>query len=354
MDGAAPVRPLGRGGQWAQLQAEDAGDGEMMGRNDVATDVAESSHSSQPVQESTAGTGTRLAWLDVLRGWAALCVVFNHFGYFVPKALNSAVNHWINPGDYGVFVFFIVSGYIVPASLERKGSVRSFWVSRIFRLYPLYLFAVGGMIVLWAAGIGSLSGMNTDTVTASFADVFMLQSVLWAPTLPNVVWSLAYEMAFYLLLTALFLGGGHRRSGRYALIFGVAAVALGGLLRPGSLSFDLLTPGIVVAITDSVVLVGLVLVVAARGWPRTAGAVAAAVTGLLVIIFNSGYAAPWETFTIFALMFTGTALYRAENGQIPWRRVRLAVIVVFGLVLVAGLWHISPGGNPLSIRVGFN
>jgi peptidoglycan/LPS O-acetylase OafA/YrhL len=299
-------------------------------------------------------SGPRLAWLDALRGIAALCVVFDHLTYSVLQPVRSSVYHWFDPGQYGVFVFFIVSGYIVPASLERKGSVRSFWVSRIFRLYPLYLFAVGGMIVLWAAGIGSLSGMNTDTVTASFADAFMLQSVLWAPTLPNVVWSLAYEMAFYLLLTALFLGGAHRRSGRYALIFGVAAVALGGLLRPGSLSFDLLTPGIVVAITDSVVLAGLALTVAARGWPRTAGAVAAAVTGLLVIMFNSGYAAPWETFTIFALMFTGTLLYRAESGQVPWRRAHLAVIVVFGLVLVAGLWHISPGGNPLSIRVGFN
>ena len=50
---------------------------------------------------------------------------------------------WINPGNYGVFVFFIISGFIVPASLERKGSVRTFWVSRLFRLYPLYLFAIG-------------------------------------------------------------------------------------------------------------------------------------------------------------------------------------------------------------------
>jgi peptidoglycan/LPS O-acetylase OafA/YrhL len=74
------------------------------------------------------------------------------------------------------------------------------------------------------------------------ADVFMLQSVLWAPTLPNVVWSLAYEMVFYLLLTALFLGGAHRRSSRYALVFAVAALALGRVLRPGSLSFDLFTP----------------------------------------------------------------------------------------------------------------
>jgi peptidoglycan/LPS O-acetylase OafA/YrhL len=154
------------------------------------------------------------------------------------------------------------------AWLERKGSIRSFWVSRACRLYPLYLVAVGVMIVLWACGIGSLAGMNSDPVTSSFADVFMLQSVLWAPTLPNVVWSLAYEMVFYLMLTALFLGGVHRRSSRYALVFGAAAVALGGILNPGTLSCSLFTPGVVVAITDSVVLAGLVLALAGRGRSR--------------------------------------------------------------------------------------
>jgi len=105
-------------------------------------------------------------------------VVFDHLTYSVFQPVRDSVYHWFDPGQYGVFVFFLVSGYIVPASLERKGSVRGFWVSRVFRLYPLYLFALSAMIVLWASGIGSLSGMDSDAVTASFADVFMLQSVL--------------------------------------------------------------------------------------------------------------------------------------------------------------------------------
>jgi peptidoglycan/LPS O-acetylase OafA/YrhL len=284
----------------------------------------------------------RLAWLDALRGIAALCVVFDHLTYSVLQPVRDSVYQWFDPGQYGVFVFFLVSGYIVPASLERKGSVRGFWVSRVFRLYPLYLFAVGAMIVLWASGIGSLSGMDTNTVTASFADVFMLQSVLWAPTLPNVVWSLAYEMVFYLLLTALFLGGVHRRSSRYALVSAVAALALGRVLQPGSLSYDLFTPGVVVAITDSLILVGLVLALAGRGRSRTAGAALAAATGLLVVMFNSGYAAPWESFAIFALMFTGTMLYRAETGAYPWRRAFYVVTGVAGFVLVAAQLHSSP------------
>ena len=284
----------------------------------------------------------RLAWLDALRGIAALCVVFDHLSYSVLKPVRDSVYQWFDPGQYGVFVFFLVSGYIVPASLERKGSVRGFWVSRVFRLYPLYLFAVGAMIVLWASGIGSLSGMDTNTVTASFADVFMLQSVLWAPTLPNVVWSLAYEMVFYLLLTALFLGGVHRRSSRYALVSAVAALALGRVLQPGSLSYDLFTPGAVVAVTDSLILLGLVLALAGRGRSRTAGAGLAAATGLLVIMFNSGYAAPWESFAIFALMFTGTMLYRAETGAYPWRRAFYVLTGVAGFVLVAAQLHSSP------------
>src|ERR1700678_3481051 len=182
---------------------------------------------------------SRLAWLDALRGFAALCVVFDHGSTLLLLPVRSFLYQWFNLGQYGVFVFFLVSGYIVPASLERKGSIRGFWVSRVFRLYPLYLVAVGAMVVLWASGIGSLSGVNSDAVTSWFADVFMLQSVLWAPTVPNVVWSLAYEMVFYLMLTALFLGGVHRRSGRYALTFGVAAGILGGILNPGPLPYML-------------------------------------------------------------------------------------------------------------------
>jgi peptidoglycan/LPS O-acetylase OafA/YrhL len=322
---------------------------------DTATQPAPQARPGSRLATPRPAAAKRLAWLDALRGIAALCVVFDHLTYSVLQPVRNTVYQWFDPGQYGVFVFFLVSGYIVPASLERKGSIRGFWVSRVFRLYPLYLVAVGAMIVLWASGIGSLSGMNSDAVTSSFADVFMLQSVLWAPTVPNVVWSLAYEMVFYLMLTALFLGGVHRRSGRYALTFGVAAVVLGGILKPGTLSYSLLSPGIVVAITDGLILTGLVLALVGRGRTRIAGAALAAATGLLVVAFNSGYAAPWESFTIFALMFTGTVLYRAENGEYPWRRALPLVILVFGVVLVAALWHVSPEARSwVAIREGYN
>jgi peptidoglycan/LPS O-acetylase OafA/YrhL len=43
--------------------------------------------------------------------------------------------------------------------------------------------------------------------------------------------------------------------------------------------------------------------------------------------------------SILALMFTGTMFYRAEQGQYPWRRAIAIGVTVFGLAIVAGLWH---------------
>jgi peptidoglycan/LPS O-acetylase OafA/YrhL len=300
---------------------------------------------AQPTAPAPAGTGNRLAWLDVLRGIAALCVVFNHFGYFVPWQLNNPVNHWIDPGDYGVFVFFIISGYIVPASLERKGSVRTFWVSRIFRLYPLYLLAVGLAVVLSLAHIGGLRGEGADPATSVLSQLLMMSNVLAGENLPNVVWSLSYEMIFYLLLTALFMARIHQRSSRYALAFGVAAVALGGVLPQAYLNHNIWSPRLIALVADMVVLTGLALAVALRGMPRLLGAILAAMVGLTLLAFNGTWLFPWEALSILALMFTGTMLYRAEQGQYPWRKAIPIAVAVLGMSMAAGLWHHRAGSS---------
>src|ERR1700749_2447893 len=70
----------------------------------------------------------RMAWLDALRGFAALCVVFDHSSGIVLSRVHQLLFQCFEFGRYGVFVFFLVIGYIIPASLERTGSVREFWI----------------------------------------------------------------------------------------------------------------------------------------------------------------------------------------------------------------------------------
>jgi peptidoglycan/LPS O-acetylase OafA/YrhL len=48
---------------------------------------------------------------------------------------------------------------------------------------------------------------------------------------------------------------------------------------------------------------------------------------------------PWEALSILALMFTGTMLYRAEQGEYPWRRAIAIAVAVLGLAIAAGLWY---------------
>jgi peptidoglycan/LPS O-acetylase OafA/YrhL len=302
----------------------------------------------------SAATASRLAWLDALRGFAALCVVYDHGSTLLLRHAHNFLYQWFNFGQYGVFVFFLVSGYIVPASLERKGSVRSFWTSRAFRLYPMYVAAIVLAIVVYWTGHGPIGGAEHHPGASVTSWLLMMPNLLAGPNVPNVTWTLSYEMVFYLLLAALFSWRVHTRSGGYALAFGTGAIALGGLLPMAALTrwsqhyahgpFDLNV------IADVLILAGIVLAVTDKRWPARLGAGAAALTGLVLVTVNQGYPYPWSGLEILALMFTGTVVYRAERGQI--NRVAAAGIVAAVLVLitVAGLWHGASRGHQWQVQ----
>jgi len=80
------------------------------------------------------------------------------------------------------------------------------------------------------------------------------------------------------------------------------------------------------------------------------GAVLAAMVGLTLLAFNGTWLLPWEALSILALMFTGTMLYRAEQGQYPWWKAIPIAVAVLGMAIAAGLWHHLGGyGQPSAI-----
>jgi peptidoglycan/LPS O-acetylase OafA/YrhL len=285
--------------------------------------------------------GRRLVWLDALRGFAALFVVFDHLSYYVLQHVRADVYQYFDPGSYGVFVFFLVSGYIVPASLERRGSVRGFWVSRLFRLYPLYLVALAVAVVLWKVHLGLIANTNTDVQTSLLTHGLMLSNVLGTQNAINVIWTLSYEMAFYLLVTALFVTGKHQRSSRWALLFAIAAVALGGVLPMTAISRTFLGTQLVAELADLLIVAGVALAVTRTRLPKRIGALLAGGTALVLVCLNGNWVHPFEALTIMALMFTGTMLYRAERGDYPWRRAIPIAVAVFVLAILAGRWNVS-------------
>jgi peptidoglycan/LPS O-acetylase OafA/YrhL len=294
----------------------------------------------------------RLAWLDALRGIAALVVVFDHGSFLVVRQAKTLLSPWLDVGQYGVFVFFMVSGYIIPASLERRGSVRAFWISRGFRLYPLYLFGIVASVVAFRLGYGTIRGAQRDPSGAVASWLLMLPNLLNGPNVPNVTWTLSYEMTFYLLLAALFSVRAHRHSGSYALACGLVVVALGGVLPMSLLErgHGLLGPGHVDFAIDAVIIaaIGLSVIKPAGALRHVAigGAWLGALTGLLLLAVNQDqYPYPWSGYTILAFMFTGTLVYRAEQGQVRKATAAVIVVAVLAATIGGGLWHGAQHAN---------
>jgi peptidoglycan/LPS O-acetylase OafA/YrhL len=296
-----------------------------------------------PRAAGPAGSSSRLAWLDALRGFAALCVVFDHGSTLVLRPVRDYLYHTLNLGQYGVFVFFLVSGYIVPASLERKGSTRTFWISRAFRLYPMYAVALILSAVAYKTHYGNIAGAEHDPPTALASWLTMMPNVLSGPNVPNVTWTLSYEMVFYLLLAALFSWRVHKHSGAYALAFAVGACALGGVLPMAGLEHwgrhGGLSPLTVDITADALIIGGIVLALTGKSALVKIGASVGALTGLTLATVNQGYPYPWSGLMILALMFTGTLIYRAGQKQVSKLAAAWIAGAVVALTVAAGLLH---------------
>ena len=91
-----------------------------------------------------ASPSSRVVELDALRGIAALAVVAFHYTtqYGQQYGHTTPLGFGFPPGNYGVNLFFLISGFVIFMTLERARSAMDFVVSRFSRLYPAYWAAM--------------------------------------------------------------------------------------------------------------------------------------------------------------------------------------------------------------------
>lgn len=168
----------------------------------------------------------RDARIDLLRGIAVLVVLLLHFSltYRLPKGplgalfTPQAVATVVNNGNYGVTLFFVISGFLITGnSLRRYGTLdridrRSFYVMRAARILPPLLLALVLITVLGSLGRPSFVNKVHGTVMPASFMLVAVGSVLtcWHNVLMacygyfnyalNIYWSLSVEEAFYLVL----------------------------------------------------------------------------------------------------------------------------------------------------------
>jgi len=280
----------------------------------------------------TPTTGARLGWLDALRGFAAVTVVFRHTGATLIPWLYRDTSGLVDTGSFGVFLFFLVSGYIVPASLERRGDLRAFWIGRYFRIYPVFIAVLVVCLLLVPEKLGVVTaGWYRNPLITGAGNGVLLSELVGVGNGLQVAWTLSYEMVFYFLVSALFVLGWQRRSMPIAVGFGVLAVVAGTTWPTRLLSSDPSSVRFVLAVTLVVLAIALAGVMAG-GLAAKVGALTLGLTGLVLVLLNSGIAG-FNSMTILATMFGGTVIYRAEHRQIK----RWIAVLSCGLVLTMGL-----------------
>ncbi|WP_442819056.1 acyltransferase family protein [Streptomyces sp. NBC_01235] len=269
-------------------------------------------------------------------------MVFDHSSYAFMPELRQELMPQFNFGRYGIMVFFLVSGYIVPASLERRGCVRTFWIGRIFRVYPLWAAAVSAVLTLNLLGISELRGGldRQSLATAAAAHVTLLQELLGTPSLLLVLWTLSYEMAFYLLVVALFTVRLHQRSASIAVTLAVLAAvsATAGGVLPGSALSGAVGTGRLVALASIAMVLAICCASAGPPALRVAGGVLGGVSALVLVAFN-GTVPLWEGLVILSVMFVGTAVHRARSGQSSRRCAARAAVVVLVCAVGSAYWY---------------
>lgn len=146
----------------------------------------------------------RIEELDSLRGLAALMVFFYH----VTTRYNELFGHQVNPlfsfdkGETGVYLFFIISGFVIFLTLNHTKSAQDFIVSRFSRLYPAYWCAIALTVI--TLGYFGLSGREVSLAQTLF-NLTMLQEWFHIDHVDGVYWTLTIELSFYLMMLGLFI-----------------------------------------------------------------------------------------------------------------------------------------------------
>lgn len=144
-------------------------------------------------------TQSRYLELDALRGIAALLVVLFHFTMQREEA-----NLGFNVGITGVYLFFIISGFVIFMSIDSTSSTKEFIINRFTRLYPTYWFCVSFTYIAYVI-VNRWSAMpNAIPVTDYLANLTMFQFYLKVPDIDGPYWTMIIEMLFYIFIAIVF------------------------------------------------------------------------------------------------------------------------------------------------------
>lgn len=186
----------------------------------------------------------QIASVQILRGLAALMVVFGHAQHDALiqslKLGTSFERVHLLPWGAGVDLFFIISGFIMVYASEglfgRPGAPAEFFGRRIARITPLYWGFTALYVVFLVTSFSSdskpLPGIPDIVASFAFWPTIAAGEDIPLPVL-KLGWTLNYEMFFYVLFAA-FVGLRRERAVVTVGLILAAVVVLGAMTQPSA------------------------------------------------------------------------------------------------------------------------
>jgi peptidoglycan/LPS O-acetylase OafA/YrhL len=293
--------------------------------------------------------------LDGLRAISIIGVIWFHSWWSTPYYPTLAALPVLRQGEWGVHIFFVISGFLITTLLLREQnrsgtiSIRDFYIRRSLRIWPLYYATVAVYVVIM------LTFQRDSARSRTFFHYlpgFLTYTYTWCITEKwttgpfNLAWTLATEEQFYAFwpLALRFFRG------IWSSVIMIVIVALrlaagygwtGRLLPPGSLAARILL-SVAVPICLGVLLAQALdsergfqwlAAILGRAWAAPAALVVLALC--LVPTHPPGLAASLATAAL-----VGACVIREDNGLAPVLQLRpLAWIGVlsYGMYLLNSL-----------------
>jgi exopolysaccharide production protein ExoZ len=151
----------------------------------------------------------KIASVQYLRGMAALGVVFCHYGSSLPSYPKLSL--FFNYGQSGVFIFFLIRGFIIVYSLVKSNykteKFFKFLLKRSLRIDPSYIVVILLTLLLFdiLPSISSFKGQRIVFIPGQFiAHLFYVIPFTKYSFYNHVFWTLSVEFQFYLLIGLLY------------------------------------------------------------------------------------------------------------------------------------------------------
>ncbi len=184
-----------------------------------ALDAGADSAARAPPGMTKPPAAPRNTGIDVLRGLAIVLVIFNHLGIRIPLKKTLLANvlpaHFLSSLNYNgyeaVFVFFVISGFLIAGNaLRRWGAlsridIGTFYALRFSRIVPCLLLLVALLSLLHALGVQDYvidrPGQSLPRAILAALGLHLNWYEGMTGYLPgnwDVLWSLSIEEVFYI------------------------------------------------------------------------------------------------------------------------------------------------------------